>query len=155
MPSPHETPKLFPVVDAVAAGTGLAILQLAWYYVANAADVAGPVRSRLKALVVFAGIALFLFLIGKVAVYSGDRWIRRVSLTVTCMMSLAWMLTIATLFLTRGRLGGNSALISEPIAVRLLGGVVALAIYVLLAVAPALLVSFVIRRIAGHQRRAV
>lgn len=155
MYSLRQTDDVFPVAYAVATGAGLAILQLTWYYVANAAEVADPVRSRLKTLILLTGIAVFMLQTAKVAMYSGDRWIRRVSLTVTCMMSLAWILTIAVLFLTRGRLGGNSALISEPSAVRLLGGVIALAIYVLLALGPALLVSFVIRRMGRRQMRGV
>ena len=137
--------KVVPVGASIGAGVVIGVLQLMWYYVANSAVLEQSPREMWKTVFLAAGIAVLVLFAASVALSSRDHWVRRLTGAVVLMMGVAWVGTLAALYFSRGRLSGNPVLIGEPLAVRILGGALALVVYIAIGLGPALLVGFAAR----------
>ena len=91
MPSPASRRLL---LLAAAAGVVLGILQLAWFYLANRAEMAESTRGPVKDVLFVAGLVWFLAVAMWLAWGAREDWLRVVSTTIPVVMAVAWLLTL-------------------------------------------------------------
>jgi hypothetical protein len=141
-----------PIRFAIFVGVGLAVMQLLWHYVANVAELSGETRGTAKEIVFWVGVVFLLVAAIRLAVTATTKWVSRTVLGVSLVMLTSAIVSSVALLLIRGHLSANSALLGASSRVTAVGGLVAIILYVLLPLGPAVAAGYLGRRIFAKLR---